>query len=79
MLFSGDIFLEYVGCYTDMNPDRDLPYLVVDNEDWVTPTACVARCRKLGYLFAGVQAINYCFCGNSFGSMFYHSKTDPLV
>ena len=69
---SGDMSLEYEGCHVDVSDasQSDSLHQAVNNENWVTPTACVGRCRKLGYLFAGVQDQSFCFCGNSFGSRF---------
>merc|ERR1712038_810503 len=55
----------YKGCFQD-NRKRALPkYINLGSK--ATPKLCVAKCRKLGYLYAGVQWYSQCFCGNKLG------------
>ncbi len=57
---------EYKGCYLDNENDRDL----TGTRDFVasmTLDICADMCRKQGYLYAGAQYAQHCFCGNSYG------------
>ena len=69
LLFPGETILEYVGCYNDGGP-RDLPHHAATT-DAMTPFLCVSTCRNLGFLFAGVQNENQCWCGNTFGGKIF--------
>ena len=54
----------YVGCYNDKN-DRDLDGDIQNG--YFTPSTCMARCRALRFKYAGVQATDWCLCGDSYG------------
>lgn len=55
----------FLGCFHDTN-DFDLAgHLEAGTGN--TPQRCVARCRSLGFAFAGVQNGLSCLCGNSYG------------
>lgn len=55
----------YLGCYRDLYPDRDLPHFVgvftVNGRN-----NCAQACFILGYLYAGTQFAQECWCGNSY-------------
>jgi hypothetical protein len=53
----------YLGCFADKK-QRDLPVLV----GWgYSPPFCILACRAKGFVFAGLQYGNWCFCGLQFG------------
>ena len=61
----------YIGCYKDTT-DRDLNHEAsLTNYTYFRPITCTAYCRVNGYRYAGTQAGNLCFCGNSYGSKVY--------
>ena len=61
----------YIGCYQDW-VKRDLNgYFYQANV--LTVDSCVTTCTAANYTYAGVQAGNLCFCGDSFGK--YGNKT----
>jgi hypothetical protein len=55
----------YISCYND-GPVRDLVHFggvfSVNNHD-----QCGQRCSELGYLYAGTQNSEECWCGNRYG------------
>jgi hypothetical protein len=57
---------QYLGCFVDKGM-RDLPYEVYDTHS-NTAESCVADCTYHGYLYAGAQAANQCFCGDTYGN-----------
>ena len=59
---------KYLGCYRDQSSTsgRDLSgYFLNDSE--MTTEKCASLCRDRGFLYAGTQFSNWCFCGNSYG------------
>lgn len=56
----------YLGCFMDEFHDRDLTHYVEETEWWL-PNLCVSRCHQLGYIYAGVQDGDECWCGNTYG------------
>lgn len=55
----------YLGCAIDYAaPNRVLPSLEVTNS-LITPTYCQTACSLAGYIFAGVEYGNQCFCSNA--------------
>ena len=58
--------LQYLGCFLDKGM-RDLAYEVYDTHS-STAESCVADCSYHGYSYAGTQAANQCFCGDTYGS-----------
>ncbi|KAH6722002.1 WSC domain-containing protein [Leptodontidium sp. MPI-SDFR-AT-0119] len=52
-----------IGCYTDSGLSRTLSTLMWNNND-NTATKCQAACQAAGYLYAGVEFIWECYCGN---------------
>ena len=53
-----------LGCFID-NRDRDLGPGWKSNA--MTLEMCFQRCRSQNYVYAGLQAADWCHCGNSFG------------
>ncbi|XP_074649121.1 uncharacterized protein LOC141904433 [Tubulanus polymorphus] len=56
----------YIGCYIDFSTDRDLL------NEWETTTPmdtrkCLTECQTRGYVYAGLQYSEECFCGRSYG------------
>ena len=61
---------KFIGCFID-NEDRDLP---VEIKPEGSTDYCLDQCRSRGYIFAGRQFANQCWCGNNYGS--HGSVTD---
>ena len=64
----------YVGCFADTN-DRDLDGPVLNSAD-MTVQNCISFCANQNYVYAGVQAADWCHCGNSFGKHGQASNCD---
>ncbi|KAF2225085.1 WSC domain-containing protein [Elsinoe ampelina] len=58
--------ISYLGCYSDCHGPsfRDLPYQITDSST-NTPLQCALACAQAGYLYAGTQYSNQCWCGSS--------------
>ena len=56
-----------VGCFGDRGMTRDLPYEPYDNTG-NTAERCVAACTSHGYLYAGTQYSDQCYCGDTYGA-----------
>uniref|UniRef100_A0A1I8HCL1 WSC domain-containing protein n=1 Tax=Macrostomum lignano TaxID=282301 RepID=A0A1I8HCL1_9PLAT len=54
-----------LGCFVD-SAERDLDEFF-KKSNYVKPEYCVSLCKERGYRFAGVQATDWCHCGNTFG------------
>lgn len=54
----------YVGCYKDTHDDRLLTgyFSVLKSNN--TPRKCIHICLQSGFMYAGTQYSNECFCGN---------------
>ncbi|ESO95476.1 hypothetical protein LOTGIDRAFT_160629 [Lottia gigantea] len=63
----GDLNVKYRGCYKDDWNYRDLSFQMVRYFTSMTRELCVARCQRLGYVYAGLQKGDECRCGNNFG------------
>ncbi|KAK7097925.1 hypothetical protein V1264_004829 [Littorina saxatilis] len=60
--------MRVLGCYAEHPDDRDLPYEpYTDPMDGMDPLLCSRHCFNKGYYFAGLQARDKCYCGNSYG------------
>jgi len=57
--------VQYYGCFRDWTK-RDLVRFAYQSR-YNTKQACIRRCYRLGYRFAGVQYSSQCFCGQRFG------------
>ena len=55
-------------CYGDSS-NKDLPHRLTDTPAGLPDSTvwCRSQCGALGYIYAGVQFTNECYCGNSFG------------
>ena len=58
-------FDSYLGCYADLNPNRNLPHWAADNINPNGSIECAALCKAAGFKLAGTQFSQYCFCGDS--------------
>jgi glucan 1,3-beta-glucosidase len=57
----------YVGCYADSPTIRELPDQVFGGQ-YTTVESCAADCAYHGYLYAGPENGDQCFCGSAYGS-----------
>ena len=57
-----------IGCFKD-DTQRDLTGFSMTSE-LLTVELCVGTCRGRGFLFAGLEEGNQCFCGNSVGNYY---------
>ena len=55
-----------LGCYSDRTQARTLqnPEPVTGGSKNMTVAGCTAKCQSLGYLYAGVEYAQECYCGN---------------
>ncbi|KAF8221257.1 WSC-domain-containing protein [Tricholoma matsutake] len=65
----------YHGCYTDTTNERTL-LRRFDVTGGVTAQTCTATCKKNGYILAGLEYGNECWCGNSLFSTTEAPATD---
>lgn len=66
--YANDVYVSgVIGCFNDEGT-RDLSYTLDSGSDSMTVDSCTSGCAELGYLYAGLQDGNQCFCGNSYGS-----------
>ena len=55
-------------CFVEFNQNRDLPFeLEIPHDQPSSIEWCRNNCKELGYLYAGVQFHDQCWCGNDFG------------
>ncbi|XP_014291324.1 uncharacterized protein [Halyomorpha halys] len=54
----------YIGCYQDSG-ERLLNNFRIDFHEINNPKRCIHVCTSLGYLYAGTENGNECFCGNN--------------
>ena len=61
--------LDYIGCYhDDKEKGRDLPFRPqTRTHNRGDALSCVLNCAESGFIYAGVQNGNLCFCGNKYG------------
>ena len=61
--------LDYIGCYRDdKEKGRDLPFRPQSRtHNRGDALSCVLNCAESGFLYAGLQNGNLCFCGNKYG------------
>ncbi|CAG8959276.1 hypothetical protein HYFRA_00013045 [Hymenoscyphus fraxineus] len=57
----------YQGCYTENGP-RTLIGKATSSGTLMTDEFCIAFCDQNGYLYAGTEYSNECYCGNVIGS-----------
>lgn len=55
----------HLGCFQDEQTDRLLSGYYVNNKETNSPNKCIEICLQSGFMYAGVQYGNECFCGNS--------------
>jgi hypothetical protein len=55
----------FVGCFADTSAFDLDGHLERSRAN--TPQSCIAKCRELGFRYAGVQYGESCLCGNSYG------------
>ena len=60
----GQAFYKYAGCFKDNTPGRQLQNQIASTSD-MTNRACIDLCSKAGYIFAGTQYQQECWCGNN--------------
>jgi hypothetical protein len=58
-------FDSYLGCYADLNPNRNLPHWAADNINPNGAIECAAVCKAAGFKLAGTQFSTECWCGDS--------------
>ena len=63
------VSLDYVGCYRDeKEKGRDLPFRPQSRtHNRGDALSCVLNCAESGFIYAGLQNGNLCFCGNKYG------------
>jgi len=61
----------YEGCFQDFADNRQLPHIVWPDGE-LTPDSCIYECALNGYLWAGLQDGNYCWCGDDWSDNDYH-------
>ncbi|KAF8860151.1 hypothetical protein BDZ45DRAFT_688777 [Acephala macrosclerotiorum] len=54
------------GCYIDVG--RTLTGAGYDNNTGMTDESCISYCEKLGYIYAGTEYAEECYCGDSLAS-----------
>ncbi|KAF2001319.1 WSC-domain-containing protein [Amniculicola lignicola CBS 123094] len=55
----------YVGCFKENNPGRQLATNIYSDSNNNTNNRCIAACYAAGYIFAGTQYSQECWCGNA--------------
>ncbi|XP_028397741.1 kremen protein 1-like [Dendronephthya gigantea] len=60
---------DYIGCYRDdKEKGRDLPFRPqTRTHNRGDALSCVLNCAESGFVYAGLQNGNLCFCGNKYG------------
>ena len=59
--------LKWLGCYADLYPYRVMPYnMRIFHDSRMNPQMCVDHCQRYGYIHAGVQNGNECWCGGRY-------------
>ena len=65
----GALSINYIGCYRDNNPDRELPTrFVLGGSNSVSSRAASCATHCADFLYFGLQSQDECFCGNTFGA-----------
>jgi hypothetical protein len=66
------IFPNFIGCYKDNYPSRDLPVIKdtsimvkIQGKNALGPEKCACKCK--GYKYFSLQNGGECFCGNTYG------------
>ena len=57
---------DYLGCFTDYSFSHDLADYSISDPS-MDVSWCTTTCGSYGYFYAGLEAGNMCYCGNSFG------------
>ncbi|KAF2731461.1 WSC-domain-containing protein [Polyplosphaeria fusca] len=55
----------YVGCFKENNPGRQLATNIFSDNVNMTIGRCIDACSAAGYIFAGPQYMQECWCGNA--------------
>jgi hypothetical protein len=55
----------YMGCFKENNPGRQLAQQAYSDTTTNTNGKCITKCQALGYVFAGTQYRQECWCGNA--------------
>jgi hypothetical protein len=65
LLSNGTAQYGYVGCFQENTPGRQLAQLAYIDTTANTNEKCIAACIGLGFIFAGTQYQQECWCGNA--------------
>ncbi|KAK3079653.1 hypothetical protein LTS18_004221 [Coniosporium uncinatum] len=65
LLSNGTALYEYVGCFLENNPSRQLATNIYTDTKNNTIDRCTSACYKAGWTFAGVQYSQECWCGDA--------------
>lgn len=63
LLLNGQGRYQYIGCFKDNTPGRQLPDQLIDS-DKLTNAQCIAACAKNTHVFCGTQYLRECWAGN---------------
>ncbi|KAF4508098.1 hypothetical protein G6O67_004522 [Ophiocordyceps sinensis] len=63
LLPNGQGRYQYIGCFKDNTPGRQLPNQLLDSVK-LTNAQCIATCAKSNYVFCGTQYLRECWAGN---------------
>ncbi|CAH1391331.1 unnamed protein product [Nezara viridula] len=55
----------YIGCYLESGNDRTLNHYQLNLFEINSPERCTRSCTALGYMYAGTEPYDQCFCGNT--------------
>ncbi|CAH1802370.1 unnamed protein product [Owenia fusiformis] len=61
------VVYEYKGCYLDDPTTRDFDQMAYQGDPANTPNKCANTCADSGYSYMGLQDMDECWCGNSYG------------
>ncbi|KAF2664428.1 Pyrrolo-quinoline quinone [Microthyrium microscopicum] len=65
LLANGTAQFQYVGCYRENTPGRQLSTNIYTDAKNNTNEKCIAACSAAGWIFAGTQYRQECWCGNA--------------
>ncbi|KAF2108754.1 WSC domain-containing protein [Lophiotrema nucula] len=65
LLSNGSASWPYVGCFKENNPGRQLATLAYSDTANQTDGRCISTCASAGWIFAGTQYSQECWCGNA--------------
>ena len=64
-MLNGSAQYEYVGCYLESTTQRQLQTLLYSDSTNNTNDRCISGCAAAGYIFAGTEYRQECWCGNN--------------